>query len=135
MGKVRSVALAIAATWCIALVAGAFVVPVYSSGGSAGESTNTLVGVNGVGVIGVMLIPLLVTAIVASLLWRRRFASSAGAAAWTVVGLMAAFTLLGILTIGIFILPVTIGLVVACATGGLTPIRAEPWQYRDGWQS
>ena len=115
MGTGRSIALAIAVTWCIVLVAGAFLVPVYSSSGSAGDSTNTLVGVNGVGAVGVIVIPLLVTAVVGAILWRRRFASGAGPAAWTVVGLTAAFNLLGMLTIGVFILPVTVSLIVACA--------------------
>lgn len=122
MGKARSVALAVAAAWGVALIVGTFVVPVYSSGrGSA-----TLVGVNGAWVVALIAIPLVIVLFVAEALWKRRESPNAGPTAWTITGLLIAFNLLGMLTIGIFLLPVTISLVVACAIQTQRPASPQP---------
>lgn len=115
LGKTRSLTLAGAIAWDLALIIGTFVVPVYSSDGSAGSGSDTLVGVNGTWVAGLVAIPLVVTLLVTSALWRRGAAQTAGPTAWTITGLLIAFNLLAMLSIGIFVLPVTICLVVACA--------------------
>jgi hypothetical protein len=115
LGKIRSLALVGAIAWNLILIVGTFVVPVYSGDGTAGRSSDTLVGVNGAWVAGLVAIPLVITLFVTSALWRRRAAQTAGPTAWTVTGLLIAFNLLAMLSIGIFVLPVTICLVVACA--------------------
>lgn len=115
LGRTRSIALGIAVLWSSALIAGAFFVPAYSSAGSSGTGTATLVGENGMSALIPIMIPLVLTLAVASALWQRRHAPSAGPAAWTVTGLLAAFNVLALLSIGVFLLPVTVCLVVACA--------------------
>jgi hypothetical protein len=115
MGRTRSIAMAVALAWSAAVMVGAFVVPVYSTDGSAGPGSATLVGENGGWVAGLVSIPLVVTLFVGEALWKRRDAQTAGPVAWTMTGLLIAFNLLAILSIGMFVLPVTIALVVACA--------------------
>ncbi len=118
VGRVPAVALLVAAAYGVALVVAAFLVPVYDSdsSSSSGETTrvsDTLVGVNGLGVALVLGVPLLVTLAVGSALWQRsRWALPT---AWSLTGLLAALNLLAMLSVGIFVLPVTAALVLACA--------------------
>jgi hypothetical protein len=86
-----------------------------------------LVGENGTGVIGVVVIPLVVAVVVAAVLSRRSTAPSAGPDAWTATGLLATFNVLALLSIGIFVLPVTVCLVVACMqhARGTVVVRAS----------
>ena len=116
IGTARLVALLIAFVWSAAILVGAFTVPAYSSDGS-GAGSQTLVGENGTGVAVTISVPLAVTAIVATSIWRRRRAAGPGAVAWTLTSLLAAFNVLAMLTIGVFVLPVTVALVVACLQG------------------
>ena len=127
MGTVRSIALVGALGWSAALIVGACVVPVYSSDGPAGRGSATLVGENGAGVIGVVIIPLVVSVVVAAVLNRRSAAPNAGPVAWTATGLLATFNVLALLSIGIFVLPVTVCLVVACMqhARGTVVVRAS----------
>jgi hypothetical protein len=120
LGRVTSLALSMAALYGVGLVVAGFVVPVYrsTSASSSGEVTHgsdTIVGVNGLGVGFVLGVPLLATAFVACALWLR---SRPGAVpfAWTITGVLAAFSLLAMLSIGAFVLPVTVALIVACST-------------------
>lgn len=125
MGRTRSLALGGAALWCIALIVAAFVVPAYSTDGSTGAGSATLVGENGAWVAGLLAIPLLLTLFVGDALWKRRAEPGAGPTAWTVTGLLIAFNVLGMLSIGIFVLPVTICLVVACTHPNVTAGHPE----------
>ena len=118
-GRVSLIALLAAAAWSLALFVAGFTVPVYRSVGvgSAGEpthSTDTLLGVNWLGAVVVLAIPVLVTVLVtcALVVHARRGARKV---AWTLTGLLAALNLLAIMTIGVFVVPVTAALVVACA--------------------
>lgn len=77
--------------------------------------TASLVEINGWWVLTYAAIPLVITLIVAALLWRRGIEARPGAIAWLTVGLLTAFTLLGMMTIGIFIVPVTGCLIAACS--------------------
>ncbi len=111
------------------LIAAGFIVPVYeststSSSGETTNSTDTLVGVNGTGVLVVLAVPLLVTALVGLALWQRS-RRLALPVAWTLTGLMALLNLLAMLTIGVFFLPITIALIVACST---SHARSQPLQ-------
>jgi hypothetical protein len=110
MGTARVVALGLALAWSVVLVVGAFVVPVYSTDGSTGPGSSTLVGENGAGVVGVMVVPLVLVLLVSAALWRNHLA-----AGWSVTGVLAVFNLLALLSIGVFVLPVTVGLIIACA--------------------
>lgn len=120
MGTARSVALVIGFAWSAALIVGAFFVPMYSSDGSGGAGSATLVGENGAHAVGVVAIPLVIVLGVAAALWRGHRTT-----AWTVTGLLIAFNLLAMLSIGVFVLPVTISLAVACSK---SPDVGEPAQ-------
>ncbi len=120
LGRVASLALLFAALYGAALIVGGFLAPVYesTSGSSSGEATHgtdTLVGVNGLGVVIVLGLPLLMTLAVGCALWQgpRRGAIPV---AWTLTGLLAVFNLLAMLSIGVFVVPVTVALIVACGT-------------------
>jgi len=125
--RITSAALLVAVTYSAALVMAGFLVPVYStdSASSDGEvlvGSATLVADNGAGVIVVLAIPLLISAVVGALLFllpRRGTLTTA----WLLTGLLAAFNLLAMLSIGIFVVPVTAALVVACATSSRQPAR------------
>lgn len=104
--------------WRVGLVVAGFLAPMsesitVSSSGAATQGSSTLVGVNGLGVVVVLAVPLLVTLAVGSALWSAR--RRAAAFVWTLTGLLAGFTLLAMLSIGVFILPITAALFVACA--------------------
>jgi hypothetical protein len=119
LGRVASVALAIAAVCGVALVVAGFLLPLYEtttepSSGEVSRDTATLVAVNGPGVLVILVVPLLVTLAVGSALWQgaRRGAVTV---AWTFAGLQAAFNVVSMASIGVFFLPVTAALLVACA--------------------
>jgi hypothetical protein len=123
LGRLERVSLAVAAVWGAGLLAGAVVVPVYSSAGVPGSGavshgSATLVGVNGWGVLLVASVPLAATAMVGGALWRRGSRSGAGVLAWTIAGLLAVFNVLALASIGVFVIPVTACLFVACAGHG-----------------
>jgi hypothetical protein len=75
----------------------------------------TLVSVNGRGILLVVGVPLVATALVGGALWRRGPRRGAGVLAWTIAGLLAVFNVLALASIGLFVIPVTVGLIVACA--------------------
>jgi hypothetical protein len=113
--------------WALALVAGAFFVPVYSgveSGSAAGvvSTTSTLVGVNGLGVLLPVALPALLVALVWLALHRKcsRGSSRSGQVAWTLIVLLGTFSVLAMFSIGLFVLP-TVLLLAGAAT--LTPGR------------
>jgi hypothetical protein len=120
LGRTPSIAMLSAAVWGLGLVVAGFLVPVYqtestSASGKLMKGTETLVGVNGPGVVVVLAVPLLAAVLVAcALLLRNR--RGALPVAWALTGLLAVFNLLGMLTIGVFVVPVTAALVVACAS-------------------
>ena len=109
--------LVLALGYSTALIAAGFLVPMYSgisssADGAVEETSETLVGVNGVSVLIVLAIPLLITIGVAIAV---RWGASARrmGLAWTLTGGLAAFTLLAMMSIGVFVLPVTAALVAA----------------------
>jgi hypothetical protein len=123
--RTSATALSFAVVWSALLVVGALVLPAYGTSsqsatldtgtGAASTApvttgTETLVGVNGEGVLVVVGIPLVVTLLVgAALAFRRRRIG------WVLTSVLGLFTLLAMLSIGIFIVPTTLALVVACA--------------------
>lgn len=127
LGRRSAISLLVAAIWCIGLIVAAATLPAYSSttttAGGAGSSevsttsTETLLEVNGVGVLVVVGLPLVAVGAVATMLAlrRRRRRSGAGPVAWTAVGLLAALAILGIMSIGVFIMPAVVLLAIACA--------------------
>jgi len=127
LGRTSSIALVSAAVWGLGLVIAGFLLPAYESttmspSGELTRSTQTLVGVNGPGVVAALAAPLLATGLVAcALLLRGR--RGAIPFAWTLTALLGMFNLLGMLTIGIFVVPVTVALAVACASAS-TPTHA-----------
>jgi hypothetical protein len=120
--------------WCVGLLLAALVVPVYggtqTTGGPGGASVTTnpsatLVGENGLGILLVVAVPALVTALVWIALHDQcsRGRRSSGYLAQGLIGLLAAFCLLAALSIGLFLLPVA--LLLGCAAT-LTPTGAPP---------
>jgi hypothetical protein len=128
--RVTSVLLTLAAMYGVGIVVAGFVAPLYesstsSSSGADTDSMDTLVGANGTGVVFALLVPLLVTLIVAvALLLRPR--RGALPVAWTVTGVLAAFNLVAMLSIGIFIIPVTAALIISCTRSGQPSNRPTP---------
>ncbi len=117
----ETVLLAVAAGWsALVLPLGVAFAPTYSGvsvdsvTGVQTSSTATMVEVNGRWVLWYAFAPLVVTAILALLLWTRGAGRGPGAIAWIVTGLLAAFTMLAMMTIGLFILPVTGCLIAVC---------------------
>ena len=110
-----------AAAWALALVAAAFVAPVYER---SSPGADTVVAVNGLGAAGVAAAPLLAAAIVWWALRRAcaRPATRARAWAWTVALALLASCLATGFTIGMFALPVALALCGACAVTP-TPVR------------
>src|SRR5918995_4193892 len=86
-----------------------------SSSGELTHGTDTLVGVNGLGVLVVIGVPLVATLAVGGALWH---GSRRGAVpvAWMLAGLLAVFNMLAMLSVGVFFLPVSAALIIACAT-------------------
>ncbi len=117
MGRVRLVALGFAIVWSVALLLGGFSLPLYSTSTedtSAGTTTgtDTLVGANGTGAVIVLLVPLLVSLLVAAgLLAQTRLGR---VAAWILTAALFGATAVAIFSIGVFVLPVPLALLVAC---------------------
>ena len=116
LSRSERVALAVALCWGAALLPAAAVAPVYqsasvTSSGAVTRGSATLLNENGSGILLIVAVPLLVSLIVGYSLWRRGVRRSAGAIAWTFIGLLAGFNLVSMLSIGAFILPVTACLV------------------------
>jgi hypothetical protein len=126
---------ALAFVWAVALIAGAFVVPLYSGeegGTSLGRSfgpvntSSTLIAQNGLWV----LVPVAVPAVMSLLVWialRRKCmtnsrAASVAASAGT--GVLAVFNTIAMFSIGVFVLPVTVLLIWAVA---ITPGSRLPY--------
>ncbi len=125
--RTAATALSFALVWSALLVVGALVLPAYGTSSQSATAdmgdgtgaqtitpvttgTETLVGVNGPGVLIVVGIPLIVTMLVAAALaFRRRRLG------WVLTSILGFFTLLAMMSIGIFILPTVLALVVACA--------------------
>lgn len=125
---VTNLALLIALIWSAGFILAAFFVPFYSTMSATSTpdgttatttSTDTLVGANGMGVFGVISIPLIFAVGVtwALLKYRKAPTRNLGRLAWILSASVALFTVLGVMTIGLFILPVAVALIVACATG------------------
>jgi hypothetical protein len=116
-----------AGVWGSGLIVAGFVVPRYrtTSESTTGEVTygsDTLVGVNGPGVVVVLAVPFVVTVLVGCALLLRAH-RGALLAAWTLTVMLAMFTLLAMMSIGFFVVPVTAALIVACATSRPQPPR------------
>lgn len=126
-GRPASVALLLAGGWGLGLIIAGFVVPMYrtASESTTGEVTygsDTLVGVNGPGVVVVLAVPFVVTVLVGCALLLRAH-RGARLAAWTLTVMLAMFTLLAMMSIGVFVVPVTAALIVACAASRAQPPR------------
>ena len=128
--------------WALALVAAAFVVPVYSgesvsaqstgtSGGTTVETTHrfvsTLVHENGLRVLIPLAIPVALAALVWFALHRRcsRGSRWGGPVAWIVVAVLALFSLVTGFTIGLFVFPVAVLLGTSAAVTPLAPADAQ----------
>lgn len=127
--RIATVALSVAAAYGMLLVVAGFLAPVYlstseSSSGEVTHGSGTLVGVNGLGVVAVLGVPLLATVLVGYAL-RLRSRRGAVPFAWTLTGLLAAFNLLAMASIGLFVLPVTAALIVACSTSRPRPRQED----------
>jgi hypothetical protein len=121
-GRTALVAWSIAVAAGTALLAAAFLAPVYGTDSSSGEpGDRTLVAVNGPGVLVVAGLPLvLALAVGAALRWRRP------TLAWALTALLGALNLVALLSVGVFILPVTTALLVACTHPPTVPPPTEP---------
>ena len=122
-------ALTGAGFWSVGLLVAATTVPAYQSSTSgltgSGSSRSisshgeTLVDVNGKGVLIALAVPLLATLVVAgALLIRRRWSIWI---ACVTTGLLALGNLAAMLTVGVLVLPVTAALVVGCLCEVLGP--------------
>jgi hypothetical protein len=117
---VTTTTLSAAVIYAAALVAAGFLAPVYSStssssSGAVTTGSETLVGVNGPGIVVVLCVPLLAAALVAVAV-RLRSRRGWVPFAWVVIAVLGAFNLLAMLSIGVFVLPVTLALIVATGT-------------------
>jgi hypothetical protein len=119
---------AAAFVWALALVAGAFFVPVYSvaEGGSdtgVVSTTSTLVGENGLGVLLPVALPAAVVGLVWLALHRKcsRGSARSGRVAGGLIILLGTFCVLTGFSIGLFVLP-TVLLLAGAAT--VTPGRS-----------
>ena len=121
-----------ASAWSGALLAGAFVLPVYgssgtSSTGAAWSGSSMLVAVNGLGVLVPIGIPLLISAFVWFALHRKcsREGSIAGYLAWTLVTVLAVGCLVAAASIGLLVVPVVLLLGRAAAITPSAPASAQ----------
>ena len=133
MGPTRGtkIALAVALLWSTAFLVAGLTVPVYHQGSVSSDgsrtttvtSSSTLVEENGWPVLVVLMLPLVLSLVVAVVLLRTQRRTPAVVVGWVATGLLAVLTVLGMLTVGLFVLPASIALVVACsldtARGGL----------------
>ena len=122
--------------WSVALIVGAFVVPVYSGSGASSISGPfsthaTLVAQNGLRVLLPISVPAALTLFVWIALHRKCSHNSraAGVAASAGIAVLAAFNTLAMLSVGIFIVPVTLLLVWAASLtrGSRLPCTAGPF--------
>ena len=114
--------------WGLASILGAFLVPVYSGeivrNGLTESTSGTLVGENGIWVIGLVALP----AALALIAWfglRRKcsIGSRSGSfTAWTAITVLVAFALVSALSIGAVVFPAALLLIVAAS---LTRLRRE----------
>jgi len=124
------VALVVALTWSLVVVVAALALPVYSgettsSDGGTVSTRATLVEVNGTGVLGVVLAPLLASVLVAAMVWGRRRWPALGALAWAATVALGLLALAGIMSVGVFLLPVVLALAVAILLSTPGPAPAE----------
>jgi hypothetical protein len=113
----------VAAVWSLGLVIAAVALPVDNTTSPSPDGTTfvtkTLVAGQGAWVLIPVVVPLVITGVVALALRRKRAGAGAGAGtragriAWAAIALLTAFALFSILSIGGFVLPVAI--VLACA--------------------
>ena len=121
--RTTTFALLFAVVWSSLLVLAAFVLPAYGSSSSSSSSgssdattevtttgTGTLVGVNGLGVLVIIGLPLVLSLLVGWALAARRRRIG-----WVLTGIMCFFTIIALLSIGLFFAPTTLALVIACA--------------------
>jgi len=118
--------------WALAIVGGAFVLPVYSgiSESSDGSTTirrtfsSTLVDENGLAVLIPLAVPVAMVALVWFALHRRCSRGSlwAGTLAWAVIWMLGAFAFLTSASVGAILIPMVLLLVAAAA---LTPLPAS----------
>lgn len=105
----------IALVWSLLLPLGAIFVPLYGASVTSTDGDVTtgasLVGENGWWVMTYAVLPLVVTLIVAGLLWASHNLPGLRVVAWVLIAPLAAFNVMAMMTIGIFILPVTVLLV------------------------
>ena len=112
--------------WGLLAIGAAFVLPVYDGEALPSTSTHpgvirhitltqTLVGVNGLGVVELLAVPLLVVLLVAVALdiRERRRSDVAHCVAVVLATLLAFGNVLALFTIGIFVLPITAMLIMA----------------------
>jgi hypothetical protein len=111
--------------WSAALVAAAFVLPLYGSSSTSSTRVHssaslTLVQVNGPGVLIPMGVPLIIVALVWATLHRKcsRGGRVPGYAAWTFVGMLGAGCLVAIASVGLLIAPVA---ALLCCAAAITP--------------
>jgi hypothetical protein len=96
--------------WSVGLLVAALTLPFYSNGA-------TLVDENGQGVLLIVAVPAIVTAVVWLALWHKcshgdRLSTYV---AWLAISLLALFCLAGMFTIGFFVVPVAILLAAAAS--------------------
>lgn len=105
----------LAVAWGIGLIVVAVTVPMYGS--------QTLVNINGDGVLGVMSAPAILSAVAWFALAQRwdHGRRAAGWVAWACVWLLGAICVLGILSIGIYVMPAFVLLIVA-----VSPVQLGP---------
>jgi hypothetical protein len=123
--RTSAISLTFALVWSTLLLGGALVLPAYSTASQSASldsstgtmvtepmttGTETVVGVNGPGVLITVAVPLAVTLLVGAALAARRRRIG-----WVLTSVLGFFNLLAMLSIGIFVLPTTLALVVACA--------------------
>lgn len=118
--------------WSAALVAGAFTLPVYassatSSTGAHSSGSQSLVAVNGLGVLVPVGIPLIVSALVWLALHHKcsHGGPSAGYVAWMLVAVLVLGCVVAAASIGLLIVPVALMLGRAAA---ITPSGPAPTQ-------
>lgn len=106
--------------WAAALLAAAFIAPVYhgetaSPGGGTVRTTDTLVGVNGLWVVWLLCIPLFLalTAWMGLRLRCSRGSVWGSRLAWAAVALLWAFALIGSASVGLFFSPCALLLLLA----------------------
>jgi hypothetical protein len=102
-----------AITWSAMLLGAAFLFPAYgssaaSSSGAQSSGSQTLVQVNGPGVLIPVGVPLVIAALVwAALLYKCSRGGRVGDyVAWTCIAVLGCFCVVSILSIGIFVVPV-----------------------------